>query len=231
MHFLVDYDFERVHRYRAAWTRYLFWGKEEPTRSDWGEVMPATSSLLFAVTLDQGLLFYLGVIGLASWLSRHGRRELLWAAQLIAAYALWIMNYFLYISARVREPDEFYYYLLFVLSVSAGHGAYRVLAWLWEMTRSTASRQFRVAAVVSIIAGGFVPMTSAYWWNPAAMDAHFRNSLEPLPPLATELTGWILSETNPNDILVRKRRRDAMGPGADGQADHDSPRPVARRGP
>ena len=78
MHFLVDYDFERVHRYRAAWTRYLFWGKEEPTRSDWGEVMPATSSLLFAVTLDQGLLFYLGVIGLASWLSRHGRRELLW---------------------------------------------------------------------------------------------------------------------------------------------------------
>jgi len=26
VHFLVDYDFDRVHRYRDAWTRYLFWG-------------------------------------------------------------------------------------------------------------------------------------------------------------------------------------------------------------
>ena len=34
VHFLVDYDFEPVHRYRAAWTRYLFWGGpiERPIR-------------------------------------------------------------------------------------------------------------------------------------------------------------------------------------------------------
>ena len=34
VHFLVEYDFERVHRYRAAWTRYLFWGGpiERPIR-------------------------------------------------------------------------------------------------------------------------------------------------------------------------------------------------------
>ena len=176
--------------------------KEEPTQSNWGDAMPTTSSLLFAVTLDQGLIFYLGAIGLASWLRRRGRRELLWAAQLIGAYALWIMNYFLYISARAREPDEFYYYLLFVLSVAAGHGAYQVFLWVREMTRSIASRQLRLAAVVAIVAGGFVPMTSAYWWDPATMDAHFRNSLEPLPALATELRGWVLSETNPDDVLI-----------------------------
>ena len=34
VHFLVDYDFERVHRYRDVWTRYLFWGGpiERPIR-------------------------------------------------------------------------------------------------------------------------------------------------------------------------------------------------------
>ena len=176
--------------------------KEEPTQSGWGDAMPTTSSLLFAVTLDQGLMFYLGAIGLASWLRRRGTRELLWAAQLIGAYALWIMNYFLYVSARAREPDEFYYYLLFVLSVAAGHGAYQVFLWVREMTRSTAARQLRLAAVVAIVAMGFVPMTSAYWWNPATMDAHFRNSLEPLPPLATELRDWVLRETNPDDVLI-----------------------------
>ena len=34
VHFLVDYDFERVHRYREAWTRYLFLGGpiERPIR-------------------------------------------------------------------------------------------------------------------------------------------------------------------------------------------------------
>ena len=176
--------------------------KKEPMRSSWGDVKPTTSSLLFAVTLDQGLMFYLGAIGLASWLRRRGRRELLWAAQLIGAYALWIVNYFLYLTARAREPDEFYYYLLFVLSVSAGHGAYRVLAWVQEMTRSTAARKVPLAAVVAIVAAGFVPMTSAYWWHPAEMDAHFRNSLKPLPPLATALRGWVLSETKPDDILI-----------------------------
>ncbi len=56
VHFLVEYDFERVHRYRAAWTRYLFWGGpiERPIRMF---APPANLWLvLFPLVLGLGVL-------------------------------------------------------------------------------------------------------------------------------------------------------------------------------
>lgn len=174
-----------------------------PTKSDWGDVLPPARSLLFLVTLDQGFGFYLGVVGVFAWLRQKQPVGLAWASLVIGAYLMWGINYLLYLGARAREADEFYHFLVFVLSVAAGWGAYS----LWRVARRLAgsldglpSLGGRFAGVVFAVA--LMPMAFPYWWQPFEMDAHFRVALDPVPARVSELAEWVRDETDGRDLLI-----------------------------
>jgi hypothetical protein len=174
-----------------------------PTRSTWGDMLTGGHSLLFRVTFDLGLVFYLGVIGVVDWVRRKGRGEILWASMVAGAYVLWILNAVLYYTARAREADEFYFFLLFVLSIAAGNGAYRVAtvasASVKELRLQSSPASVAVYLVVVFV---MATLVFPYWWYPLKMDAHYRASLEPLPRVLTETRDWILAETNPDDVFI-----------------------------
>jgi len=174
---------------------------EEPMRSDWGDIMPIGVSLFFQVTFDQGLVFYLGCAGAFFWLRERTRAGLLWASLLIGAYVLWILNYALYATARAREADEFYNFLIFTLSVAAGYGAFRLLQAVHRVVfaaRRDLAPGFLIGATLLLLA----PMGFPFWWEPLRMDGHFRRALEPLPPAVREMTDWIREGTAGRDVFI-----------------------------
>jgi hypothetical protein len=174
---------------------------EAPMRSDWGDIMPVGVSLFFQVTLEQGLVFYLGCAGAFFWLRERTRAALLWASLFLGAYVLWAVNYVLYRTARAREADEFYNFLLFILSVAAGYGAFRALQVLHRAVLSLGRKiEFRSLVAASLLL--LIPVGFPYWWEPPRMDGHFRQALEPLPPTVRELTDWIRVETGGRDVFV-----------------------------
>jgi hypothetical protein len=176
---------------------------EVPKRSDWGDFTPTGASLFFLVTLDQGLLFYLGALGFSAWLRQRQKLSLLWAAMVLGAYLLWFINYLLYQTARAREADEFYYFLIFALSVAAGYGAYTALLAIGKMLRSAGPVATRWADHhVALFFLVLMPLAFPYWWIPPVMDAHFRVAMEPLPRDLEELGEWFRDETDGRDIAV-----------------------------
>jgi hypothetical protein len=172
----------------------------EPAPNKWFDSPPRGQALLLLVTLDLGVLFYLGMIGLAGWLQKKGRKELLWASLLLGAYGLWLISCLLYTSGRARETDEFYYFLVFVLSVAAGHGAFSVLKFVQSLFDGSNRRT--AGAVMAALVVAFVPISFPNWWSPPAMDVHFRVALEPLPREITELGEWIRDQTRGEDVFV-----------------------------
>lgn len=169
---------------------------ETPMRSDWGDIMPEYTSLVLQVTLSQGILFFLALIGVAAWLRARTTLAMLWASTLIGAYVLWGLNYLLYLTARAREADEFYYFLIYALAIAAGNGAYELTRFLVRTTRLT--RAATNAGVMALL----VPMMLPVWWRPAQMDSHFRAALEPIPSHIATLTDWIRHETPGTSVFL-----------------------------
>jgi hypothetical protein len=166
-------------------------------------MLPTGDSLLLRVTFDQGFVFYLGILGVVDWVRRRGRGEILWASMVASAYLLWGVNVLLYYSARAREGDEFYFFLVFVLSIAAGNGAYRLASLVsvfFKRMRSLRPSKSNVIPIVVVVA--LTVLAFPYWWHPLKMDAHYRTSLLPLPQILTNSRGWILQETNAADLFI-----------------------------
>ena len=171
-----------------------------PMQSDWGEILPRYVSLFFIVTLDRGVVFYLSLVGVADWFRRRSRLGLLWTSQVIGAYLLWSINYGLYLTARAREADEFYFYLMFVSSVAAGNGAFVLAIKLFRWATKNISQL--AAPVTATLVLTAVPLGLPYWWEPIRMDGHFRVALEPIPEHVNRLASWIRKETRGTDTML-----------------------------
>jgi hypothetical protein len=172
---------------------------EAPMRSDWGDTMPIGVSFLFLVTLEQGAVFYLSLAGVFAWLRERTRATLIWASLWIGAYLLWGLNYLLYLTARAREADEFYFFLIFVQAIAAGYGAYRLATRLGQRLFDTVAERERAGALALVLAA---PLGFPFWWNPAVMDNHYRAALEPVWQPVIETTDWIRQETNGKDVFL-----------------------------
>jgi len=115
VHFLVDYDFERVHRYRAAWTRYLFWGGpiERPIR------MLAPPANLWLVLFP--LVLGLGALGA----TREGPRG-------VFVYMVLTISWVTAITSLVEigENDRMRWEIEPLLAILFGYALNRVLLFL-----------------------------------------------------------------------------------------------------
>jgi hypothetical protein len=172
---------------------------ETPMRSDWGDIMPPGVSLLFLVTLEQGLVFYLGLAGVFFWLTERSRASLLSASLWFGAYLLWGLNYALYVTARAREADEFYFFLIFVQAMAAGYGGYRLASLVGRRLFASESARRRALGFTVLLAA---PLGFPYFWNPTTMDSHYRVALDPVWPPIVETTDWIRRETNGRDVFL-----------------------------
>ncbi len=115
VHFLVDYDFESVHRYRAAWTRYLFWGGpiERPIR-------------MFAPPANLWLVLFPLVLGLgALGATREGPRGVFVYMVLTILWVTAITNL-----VEIGENDRMRWEIEPLLAILFGDALNRVLLFL-----------------------------------------------------------------------------------------------------
>ena len=121
VHFLVDYDFEPVHRYRAAWTRYLFWGGpiERPIR------MFAPPANLWLVLFP--LVLGLGVLGA----TREGPKGVFVYMVLTISWVTAITNL-----VEIGENDRMRWEIEPLLAILFGYALNRLLLFLRRLKRA-----------------------------------------------------------------------------------------------
>ena len=179
---------------------------DEPLMSIWGDAPPRAQSLFFLATFDLGASFYLALYGLWEAIRRRTRFDRLWTSLVAGAYLAWLVNAFLLFTGRARQSDEIYYFLVFVVSVQAGLGAYRLTGRLGRLALSRElpswkrfAQPGRLSAAAFLVA---LPITVGWWWNPMLMDAHFRMALEPLPRAAVQVGDWIRESSRPDAVFL-----------------------------
>jgi hypothetical protein len=179
---------------------------DDPLMSVWGDTPPRAQSLLFLATFDLGANFYLALYGLWEGIRRRTRFDRLWTSLVAGAYLAWLVNAFLLFTGRARQSDEIYFFLVFMVSMQAGLGAFRLTERLGRLAGSSGlspwkrlERPGRLSAVGFLVA---LPITVGWWWNPTVMDAHFRMALDPLPPAAVRLGDWIRENARPDDVFL-----------------------------
>ena len=121
VHFLVDYDFEPVHRYRAAWTRYLFWGGpiERPIR-------------MFAPPANLWLVFFPLVLGLgALGATREGPKGVFVYMVLTISWVTAITNL-----VEIGENDRMRWEIEPLLAILFGYALNRLLLFLRRLKRA-----------------------------------------------------------------------------------------------
>jgi hypothetical protein len=159
-------------------------------------MIPPFSAHLLEGTLKQGAIFWLGAWG-ALLLARRDRLGRVFAAQLLAGYAVWACVPVLSLLQIARERDEIYYWIRFLTAAAAGVGAYdligRAAAWLRP---ALAAPPTRCAAALLVA----LPWSLPYWWNPLTMDSYVPGSLEPVPERLRA----------PTDFIRRNTPRDAV---------------------
>lgn len=151
---------------------------------------------IFSVGYEHGVLFFLSLLGIVGMSVRRRREDVVLLALLLGTVVGWAGYLTTFALEKIIEPDEFYFYSRFLLSVAAGSGAFFSLRWL----RSASERFHPRWAVLLLLLT--LPQTVPYWWNPPLMDRYYDIALEPLPAEMTSLGRWIRGETSPDAVFV-----------------------------
>jgi hypothetical protein len=164
-------------------------------------MIPPFSAHLLEGTLKQGAIFWLGAWG-ALLASRRDRLGRVFAAQLLAGYAVWACVPALSLMQIARERDEIYYWIRFLTAAAAGIGAYdlagRAATWLRPALSAPPAR----SAAALLLA---LPWSLPCWWNPLTMDSYVRGALEPVPERLRAPTDFIRRNTPPDAVFAGDR--------------------------
>lgn len=179
---------------------------DDPLRSAWGDSPPRAQSLFFLCTFDLGANFFLALYALWTSLRRRSRFDRLSTSLIVGAYSAWAVNGYLLFIGQARQSDEIYYFLVFVMAVQAGLGAFRIIerasATLSSSTDPWLARFAKPRKLTAAALGLWLPLTLGWWWNPLLMDAHFRLGLSPLPRTVVTLGDWIVENTRERDVFL-----------------------------
>ncbi|HXV65383.1 MAG TPA: hypothetical protein VEK15_32105 [Vicinamibacteria bacterium] len=154
---------------------------------------------VFAVGYEHGALFLLSLIGIAGMVKRRLGSDLVWLSLLAGCVLGWAGYLVLFAVDKIIEPDEFYFYSRFLLTLAAGSGAF----FLWRKARESLALEGKASSRALCL--GLVlllPQTFPYWWNPLKMDRYYELALSPLPNQMVEMARWIRDETSPDAVFV-----------------------------
>lgn len=156
---------------------------------------------VFSVGYEHGLLFFLSLAGIVGMAARRGKEDVLWLALLLGTVVGWAGYVLLIGFQKIIEPDEFYFYSRFLLSVAAGSGAYFTIKAAEGLVRGSwnVSTNPRVVSLFLLLT---LPLSVPYWWNPPEMDRYYHLALEPIPTERSVLGEWIRENTSPDDVFV-----------------------------
>ncbi len=156
---------------------------------------------IFSVGYEHGVLFFLSLAGIVGMASRRRKEDILWLALLAGSAVGWATYLALFGLKKVIQPDEFYFYSRFLLSVAAGSGAYFLLKWI-----STEVGRLSPGGIRPKMVGVFLiltlPQSFPYWWNPPQMDRYYHVGLEPIPERISVLGQWIRENASPDAVFV-----------------------------
>ena len=156
----------------------------QPQRSVWGDAPAATHSLLFLVTVDLGINFFLACYGVWVTWSRKNGMDLLWLGFTVSSYIAWSVNAYLLLIGQARVFDDVYFFLVVTVAVQAAVRLEDIL-----------SRAGTIALLC------WFPLTFAWWLDAPGMDPHFRLSRTPFPERQSTLAEWIRTNTEGQDIF------------------------------
>lgn len=162
---------------------------------------------VFSVGYEHGLLFFLSLAGIAGMAARRGKEDVLWLALLLGTVVGWAGYVLLIGFQKIIEPDEFYFYSRFLLSVAAGSGAYFTIKAAEGLVRGSLNNGHNGNVstnprLVSLFLLLTLPLSVPYWWNPPEMDRYYHLALEPIPTERSVLGEWIRENTSPDDVFV-----------------------------
>ena len=157
---------------------------------------------VFAVSYEHGALFFLSVFGIGLMLYRRRRQDVAFLSLLVGCVAGWLVFLIGFWLRRTIQPDEFYFYTRFLLSVAAGSGLFLVVR---ESGRIAAWLGGRIAPIPQGLCLALLitlPFSFPYWWNPASMDRYYSGSLSPIPTDVRQLTTWVRTHTDRADVFL-----------------------------
>lgn len=150
-------------------------------------------------------LFYSGWLALLTFWGlrvlrqRGDRLSRLWAAQWLAALAIWVACLGLSAVQQARELDEVYQWLRFTGAVLAGVGAWDLCRRLAEAWRAGAVAPALRAVALSAL---LIPVALPSFWDPLRMDPFFAAGLEPLPRALLGPAEWLRAHSRPGDVVA-----------------------------
>ena len=157
---------------------------------------------VFAVSYEHGPLFFLSVSGIGLMLYRRRRQDVALLSLLAGCVVGWLVFLIGFWMRRTIQPEEFYFYTRFLLSVAAGSGLFLVVR---ESSRIAAWLGGRIASIpqgLCLVLLVTLPFSFPYWWNPVSMDRYYSRSLSPIPTEVRRLTTWVRAYTDRNDVFL-----------------------------
>lgn len=156
---------------------------------------------VLAVSYEHGWLFLGSLAGIAGMAIRRRKEDVLWLSLILGCVVGWVGYLVLFALQKIIEPDEFYFYTRFLLSVAAGSGIFFALRWLGFSLNDRRLDQPAALAVSAVLLFA-LPQSFPYWWNPIGTDRYYEVALEPLPEDKTRLAAWIREHTSPDAVFV-----------------------------
>lgn len=152
---------------------------------------------LFSVGYEHGFLFLLSLSGIWSFYRRRQPLDVVWLSLLSGCLLGWLGYLLAFQLRKTIEPEEFYFFTRFVLSVAAGYGAWHAITGLSRLLERP-----RVPQTLCLVLGATLPLTFPYWWDPPKMDRYFARSLSPIPGEVERLSDWVRERTGPDSVFV-----------------------------
>jgi hypothetical protein len=167
---------------------------------------------LLSLTLDKGLIFYLGCFGFTEMIRSRKPNARLFSSLWFSGFVLWIVSAISTPVAVLLHPELLHAYLQLLLVAAAGLGAYRSLAWIESKIESLPAfrpslpcwirgRRLQTMGIASFVALS-LPWNFPYWWHPPRMDPVYLASVPPLSRQFVGLGDWIRTGTSEQAVFV-----------------------------
>jgi hypothetical protein len=186
--------------------------KHQASTHMWGDALGVPLAIPNWSTLDLGLLFVLGVIGMSVlWRSPRPLHRVLLGV-VLGAWLLWLVSIPATLAGIAPEPDELHYFLRFMMALGAGAalaaGARHVEA-AWTLAAGRGHL---------LVMAACLPLSFPFYWDPPSMDRYYPMSRTPLRPKVVAYTDWIREHVGTDAVFAGGRSSSAWIPALTGRA-------------
>jgi hypothetical protein len=157
---------------------------------------------VFAVSYEHGVLFFLSLVGIGFMVRRRSTQDVAFSSLLLGCVLGWGIFVAAFWMRRTIEPEEFYFYARFLLTVAAGSGLYVLARESHRLGGWVGRKAVPFPAGLCLVLLVTLPMTFPYWWDPGKMDRYYPRSMGPIPDPIEKLTAWARNETSPDDVFL-----------------------------